>query len=78
MLPYCLKCKKENTENVDPKVLKTKSGRTMLSSKCAVCSAVCGRKKSKVIKEQRTKGMLSSLGLKTPLNKIPLFDDILF
>ena len=50
----------------------------MLSSKCAVCSSVCGSKKSKVMKEQRTKGILSSLGLKTPLNKIPLFDDILF
>ena len=34
MLIYCLKCKK-NTKNVDPKVLKTKTGRTMLSSKCA-------------------------------------------
>ena len=50
----------------------------MLSSKCAVCSSVCGSKKSKVMKEQRTKGILSSLGLKMPLNKIPLFDDILF
>ena len=78
MLSYCLKCKKKNTENIDPKVLKTKNGRTMLSSKCAVCSSVCGSKKSKVMKEQRTKGILSSLGLKTPLNKIPLFDDILF
>ena len=35
MLTYCLKCRK-NTENVNPKVLKTKSDRTMLSSKCAV------------------------------------------
>ena len=41
----CLKCKK-NKENFDPKVLKTKNGRTRLSSKCAVC--VC--KKSKFIK----------------------------
>ena len=36
MLTYCLKCKR-NTENIDSKVLKTKSRGTMLS-KCAVCS----------------------------------------
>ena len=36
MLTYCLKCKKD-TESVDSKALKTKNGRSMLSSKCAVC-----------------------------------------
>ena len=40
----------------------------MLLSKCAVCS----RKKSRFMKGQETKGILSSLGLKTPLSKIPL------
>ena len=35
MLTYCFKCKKD-TESVDSKVLKTKNGKTMLSSKCAV------------------------------------------
>ena len=69
----CLKCKK-NKENFDPKVLKTKNGRTRLSSKCAVC--VC--KKSKFIKKQEAKGLLSSLVLKTPVNKFPLLGDILF
>ena len=64
----------KNTENVDSKVLKTKNGRTVLSSKCAVCSS----KKSTLMKEQETKGVLSSLGIKTPLSKIPLFGDILF
>ena len=29
----------KNTENVDPKALKTENGRTMLSSKCAKCSS---------------------------------------
>ena len=43
-------------------------------SKCAIC----GTKKSKFIKKQETSGILSSLGLKTPLSKIPLFGDILF
>ena len=50
MLIYCLKCKK-NTEKVYSKVLKTKNGRTMLSSKCVVC----GNKKSRFMKEQEAK-----------------------
>ena len=45
----------------------------MILSKCAIC----GSKKSKFLKEQETKGLLSSLGIKTPLTNIPLFDDIL-
>ena len=73
MSSYCLKCKK-NTENVNPRVSKTKNGRTVLSSKCAIC----GSKKSRFIKEQEVKGILSSLGCKTPLNKILLLGDILF
>ena len=32
MLTYCLKCKK-NTKNIDAKIMKTKNGRFMLSSK---------------------------------------------
>ena len=73
MLSYCLKCKK-NTESIDPKVSKTSNGKTMVLSICAIC----GSKKSKFIKEQQAKGLLSNLGLKTPLNKIPLLGDILF
>ena len=73
MLSYCLKCKK-NTENIDPKVSKTSNGKTIILSKCAVCDS----KKSKFIKEQQAKGLLSNLGIKTPLNKIPLLGDILF
>ena len=46
----------------------------MLSSKCAVCSS----KKSRFMKEQEAKGILSSLGLKTPLSKIPLFHSMTF
>ena len=73
MLTYCLKCKKD-TESVDSKLLKTKNGRTVLSSKCTVC----GSKKSKFIKQQEAKGLLSNLGLKAPLSKVPLSGDILF
>ena len=73
MLPYCLKCKK-NTESIDPKVSKTSNSKTMILSKCVVC----GSKKSKLIKEQQAKRLLSNLGIRTPLNKIPLLGDILF
>ena len=73
MLTYCLKCKKD-TESVDSKMLKTKNGKTMLPSKCVVR----GIKKSRFVKEQEAKWLLSNLGIKTPLSKVPLFDDILF
>ena len=39
---------------------------------------MCGSKKSRFIKKQEARGILSSLGLKTPLNKIPLLGNILF
>ena len=73
MLSYCLKCKK-NTESINPKVSKTSNSKAMILSTCAIC----GRKKSKFIKEQQAKGLLSNLGLRTSLNKIPVFGDILF
>ena len=71
MLTYCLVCKK-NTENKDAKMIKTKNGRIMLSSECVVC----GSKKSRFMKEQEASGILSSVGIRTPLSKIPVFGDI--
>ena len=47
MLSYCLKCKK-NTANINPVVLKTSTGKTMILSKCAIC----GANESKFIKKQ--------------------------
>ena len=38
----------------------------------------CGSNKSRFMKEQEAKGLLSNLGIKTPLNKIPSLGDILF
>ena len=69
---YCLKCKKNN-ESIDPEVLSTSNGRVMIS-KCAIC----GSKKSGFIKHKEAKGLLRKLGIKTPLNKIPILGDILF
>ena len=65
---------RKNTESKNPKVIKTKNGRIMLLSKWAVCDS----KKSKFIKEQESSRLLSSLGKKTPLSKIPLVGSILF
>ena len=73
MESYCLKCKK-HTENIDPTVLATSNGRVMILSKCAIC----GSKKSRFIKNQEAKGLLSKLGLRTPLSKVPILGDILF
>ena len=73
MESYCLKCRK-NTENLDPKVSASSNDRIMILSKCAIC----GSKKSRFIKNQEAKGLLSNLGIKTPLSKVPILGDILF
>ena len=73
MLSYRLKCRRY-TESINPKVSKTTNGKEIILSTCAIC----GSKKSKFIKEQQPKGLLSNLGLRTPLNKIPVLGGILF
>ena len=70
---YCLKCRK-NTESKNPEAAKTKNGRIMLLLNCVSCDS----KKSKFIKQQEVSGLLSSLGIKTPLSKIPLVGPLLF
>ena len=72
MKSYCLKCRKD-TENINPKVSKTSNGRTMVLTKCAIC----GSKKSRFIKNQEAKGLLSNLGLRTSLSKVLVLGDIL-
>ena len=57
------KKKERNTENINPVVSKTSNGKTMMLSKCAIC----GSKKSKLIREQEAKGILTSLGFKIGL-----------
>ena len=39
---------------------------------------ICGNKKSYFFKNQEAKVLLSNLGLRTPLSKVPLLGDILF
>ena len=67
MLLYCFKCRK-NIESKSPKVARTKNGTIIPLSKCALCD----RKKAKFIKQQEPSWLSSSLGIKTPLSKIPL------
>ena len=72
METYCVKCKKD-TENNDSKTCRTKNNRLIMQSKCPACRI----KKSRFIKNQEAKGLLSNLGIKIPLGKIPLLN-ILF
>ena len=67
-----MKCRKD-AENIDAKMVRTKNDRLVMQSKYSVC----GIKKSRFVKEQEAKGLLSNLGIKTSLSKIPLLN-ILF
>ena len=67
MKTYCVKCRKD-TENIDAKMVRTKNNRLIMQSKCSACEI----KKSRVVKEQEAKVLLSNLGIKTLLSKIPL------
>ena len=69
MKTYYVKCRKD-TENIDPKMVGTKNNRAIMRGKCFFC----GIKKSRFVKEQEAKGLLSNLGIKTLLIKIPLLN----
>ena len=62
MKTYCIVCKKD-TENKNLNVFKTKNGRLVLKSTCSVCN----NKKSRFISKNERSGLLSSLGIRTPL-----------
>ena len=69
---YCLACRKY-TKNNNPKVFRNKQNKLMIQSSCTTCDS----KKSRFIKKQQAMGILSNLGIKTPLSKVPLLS-ILF
>ena len=73
MKSYCLMCRKD-TENINSRVLNTSNGRTMILSNCAEC----GSKKPRFIKNQEAKELLSNLGIRTQLSRVPTLGDILF
>ena len=69
---YCL-VRRKYTKNINPKIVRNRQNRSMMQSNCAICSS----KKSRFTKEQQAMGILSNLGIKTPLSKVPLLN-ILF
>ena len=72
MKTYYVKCRKD-TENSDPKMVRTKNHSLIMQLKYLVCRI----KKSRFVSEQKAKGLLSNLGIKTLSSKIPLLN-ILF
>ena len=52
------------------KTTKNLNSRLIMQSECTDC----GNKKSRFVKEQEANGILSDLGIETPLNKIPLLN----
>ena len=44
----------------------------MILSKCAICGS------KKFIKKQEPKELLSNLGIRRPLSKIPILEEVLF
>ena len=73
MSPYCLRCG-ENIKNIILQVSRTINGGIIVLSKYAVC----GDKKSKLIKKQKAKRLLNNLLIRTLLSKISILRDILF
>ena len=69
MKTYFVTCRID-TENIDLKMVRTKNNSLIIQAKCPHC----GIKKSRFVKEQEAKGLLSNLGIKTPLSKIPLLN----
>ena len=73
MESYCFKCRKY-IKNINPQVSSSSNGKIMMLSRCEICI----NKKSKFVNNQEASGLLSKLGIKTPLSKTPLLGDILF
>ena len=69
---YCLVCR-DYTKSINPKIVRNRQNRLMIQSNYATC----GSKKARFIKEQQAMGILSNLGIKTTLSKVPLLN-ILF
>ena len=69
MKTYCVKCRKD-TNNINPKIFRTKNNRLLMQSTCSDCK----NKKSRFVRKQDAKGLLSNLGINTPFSKIPLLN----
>ena len=72
MKTYCVKYK-TNTDNINSKIFRTKNNILLMQSKCSNFK----NRKSRFVKEQEAKSVLSDLGINTPLSKIPLLNVLL-
>ena len=71
MKTYWVKCRKD-TENISAKMVRTKNNRLVMQSKCPACEI----KTSRFVKEQEAKILLSNFGIRIPLTKIPLLNNL--
>ena len=69
MKTYCVKCRKD-TNNINPKIFRTKDNRLLMQSTCSDFK----NKKSRFVKEQDAKGLLSNLRIYSPFSEIPLLN----
>ena len=67
MKTYCVKCRND-IDNIDPKMFRTKNNRLL------TFTSVCKNKKSRFVKGQEAKVLLSDLGINTPFSKTPLLN----
>ena len=63
---YCLVCK-DYTKSINPKIVRNRQNRYIIQSNYTTC----GSRKSRFIKQQKALGILSNLGIKTPLSQVP-------
>ena len=69
---YRLVCR-DYIKSINPKIPRNRQNRYIIQSNCVTCRS----QKSRFIKEQKALGILSNLGIKTPLSQVPLLN-ILF
>ena len=71
-MEICCVSWKKNTANKNSRVRRIKQNGLMLVSNVTICS-----KKLRLIKNQKASGLLTKLGIRTPLSIIPLIGEIL-
>ena len=73
METYFVTCNK-NAANQCSRVRRAKQNRLILLSSCTIC----GKEKSKFIKNEEAGEILNQLGIRHPSSNIPLIGDIFF
>ena len=63
---YCLACR-NYTKSINPEIVRNRQNRLTIQSNFATCES----KKSRFLKEQKALGILSNLGIRTPLSQVP-------